>query len=131
MVQHSKEVDDPQLTLDIDWNSYFAMTACGQLRFLTVRFGDVLVGYVANIVRPHLRFRSTLHCFIEAYWLSPVHRGGWTAMRMFRENDAYLAELGVKRVFVTVEERQDPRAKLIFARLGYEPIAQAYAKVFA
>lgn len=129
LVQHSKEVDDPAFELDIDWNAYFALTAAGQLRFLTVRYGDVLVGYVANIVRPHLRFKSTLHCFIEAYWLSPAYREGWTAVRMFRENDAMLKELGVKRVFATVEERAKD-ASALFKRLGYVPSATALVKVF-
>jgi hypothetical protein len=130
LVQHSKEVDDPRFALDIDWNAYFAMTAAGQLRFTTARFGDVLVGYIANIVRPHLRFKTTLHCFIEAYWLSPAYREGWGAVRMFRDNDAYLEEIGVKRIFVTVEERAQRDARALFKRLGYELTALAYAKVF-
>jgi hypothetical protein len=131
LVQHSKEVDDAAFPLDIDWNAYFAMTAAGQLRFLTARYDKALVGYIANIVRYHLRFKTTLHCFIEAYWLAPAYREGWEAVRMFRENDRLLKEWGVKRVFVAVEDRyKDGKAAILFKRLGYARSATAMTKVF-
>jgi hypothetical protein len=131
LVQHSKEVDDEAFPLDIDWNAYFAMTAAGQLRFLTARLDKALVGYIANIVRPHLRFKTTQHCFIEAYWLAPAYREGWGAVRMFRENDRLLREWGVKRVFVAVEDRyKDGKAAILFKRLGYVHAAESMTKVF-
>jgi hypothetical protein len=130
-VQHSKEVDGDEFPLDIDWNAYFAMTVTGQLRFLTARVDGVLVGYVANIVRPHLRFKRTLHCFIEAYWLDPAYRAGWNALRMFRENDRLLKEWGVQRVFVAVEDRYKAgKARIMFERLGYAHAAESLTKVF-
>jgi hypothetical protein len=141
LVQHSKEIDDGSFPLDIDWNAYFAMTAAGQLRFLTARIAredgrerpdaGVLVGYIANIVRTHLRFKTTLHCFIEAYWLAPAYREGWEAVRMFRENDRLLKEWGVRRVFVAVEDRyKDGKAEVLFRRLGYTHAAESMTKVF-
>jgi hypothetical protein len=131
LVQHSKEIDDGSFPLDIDWNAYFAMTAAGQLRFLTARLDGTLVGYIANIVRTHLRFKTTLHCFIEAYWLAPAYREGWEAVRMFRENDRLLREWGVRRVFVAVEDRyKDGKAKVLFRRLGYAHAAESMTKVF-
>ena len=131
LVQHSAEVDDGQYPLDVDWDAYFAMALVGQLRFLTARVDDVLVGYIANIVRPHLRFKTTLHCFIEAYWLSPVYREGWAPVRMFRENDRLLKEWGVKRAYVAVEDQyKGGKANVLFERLGYHHAAQSFIKDF-
>ncbi|HEX8838200.1 MAG TPA: hypothetical protein VF748_14760 [Candidatus Acidoferrum sp.] len=131
MAKHSAEVDDPRFPLDIDWDAYFAMTVAGQLAFTTARFGDALVGYIANIVRSHLRFKSTRVCFIEAYWLAPTYREGWNAVRMFRFNDAMLKERGVKKVYLAAEDRyEDGKAQILFKRLGYDREAVSMVKVF-
>jgi|HubBroStandDraft_3_1064219.scaffolds.fasta_scaffold00993_6 hypothetical protein len=115
--------------LDPDWERYFMLEATGTLRMMTARCEGVLAGYISNLVGPHLHSRQTIFAEIEMFWLDPVYRGGWFAMKWFRENDAYLKSLGVKLVHVSEKLRfKDGRAGLIFKRLGYRPIEMNFVK---
>jgi GNAT superfamily N-acetyltransferase len=130
--RHYQELalDKDQFPLDPDWDRYFGMAATGTLRITTARFGEVLAGYIFNLVGPHLHYKSSLHGHIEMFWLDPAYRGGVFALRWFRENEKMLKDLGVKRV--TVDEKhhfKDGRVGLIFRRLCYRPVETTFSKV--
>jgi GNAT superfamily N-acetyltransferase len=118
------------IKLDPDWDRYLAMDAAGLLVVTTARVAGVLVGYIFNIVGPHLHYRSTAHAELEMFWLDPAWRGLWFSLRWFRGNDDMLRELGVKRVHVAVKNGyKDGRVGVIFKRLGYLPVETVYSKV--
>jgi hypothetical protein len=123
-------LDKDKFPLEPDWDRYFAMAATGTLRITTARFGDVLAGYIFNLVGPHLHYKSAIHAHIEMFWLDPVYRGGAFVLRWFRDNEAMVKKVGAKRL--TADEKhhfKDGRVGLIFRRLGYQPIETVWAKV--
>jgi hypothetical protein len=129
-LQHWRELAFPD-PLQMDWDAYLAMTAAGVLHVTTCRAGTVLVGYIFNQVSPHLHHMQVLHAYIDMFWLDPVARDGWTIMKIFRFNDAYLKDLGVKQVRAGVRANyMGGRVGLIFKRLGYVPDEFVYGKRF-
>ncbi len=131
---HHKElaVDQDKAPLDPDWDRFFNYELCNQLFILTVRDGPALVGYMFNIVGPHLHKKSTRWAHIDMYWLLPAYRVGWTGVRMFVENELMLKGFGVKKV-TSIEKAhfandRGRRNALIYKRLGYMVEDIAYAK---
>lgn len=123
--RHYNEIalDRELIPLDPDWNSYFAMDANGVLHILTARnLRGALVGYVFNIVGPHLHYASTRAAHTEMFWLAKPYRRGWLPVRMFLENLAGLKEREV--VFSTIAFKlhfQNGRVGKLLSRLGYRP----------
>jgi GNAT superfamily N-acetyltransferase len=127
--QHWQELGSNRdaIPLDPDWDRYFALEGAGSLRVMTARAGDMLAGYIFNIVGPHLHYRSTLHSEIEMFWLDPIYRGTWFSVRWARANEAMLDELGVKRRHVGIKKGyMDGRVAVIFKRLGYKIVEELY-----
>lgn len=130
-MRHWQELGDPSVPLDPDWDRYLSLEVTGSLCFMTVRHGDVLVGYISTVVGPHLHYRSTLFAEIEMFWLDPVYRGSWFVFGWFRENDAMLQKLGVKRVSVAVKAGyKDGRVGSVFKRLGYRLHENVFLRSF-
>lgn len=122
--RHWHELADHQDTrpLDPDWQRYMELEAMGRLHVITARCGEVLVGYIFNLIGPHLHYKSTLHAEIEMFWLEPPYRGGWFAVKWFRENDRLLRQAGVKFIHCGVKNHyMAGRVGSIFRRLGYKP----------
>ena len=113
-----------------NWDLFYQQALVGILHVHTARRGDVLVGFIFNVVWPHVNFVSTLHGGVERFWLDPVYRRGWFAFRWFKTNDDYLKKLGCKRLLVeTVHHFEDGRVGSIFKRLGYVPIETTWEKI--
>lgn len=129
--RHWKELGSnrEQVQLDPDWDRYFSLDTVGSLHITTARCGDVLAGYIFNIVGPHLHYRSTLHAEVEMFWLDPSYRGTWFSVRWARANEALLDGLGVRRRHVGIKKGyMDGRVALIFKRLGYDIVEHLYGK---
>lgn len=130
--QHYREiaVDQDTIPLDPDWDRYFHLALSGMLIVRTARCDKTLVGYIFNLVGPHLHYRSTPHAEIEMFWLDPAYRGSAFALRWFRENEAMLRELGIRKVGVATKNGyKGGRVGLIFKRLGYKPVETVWSKV--
>lgn len=130
--QHYREIalDQDTIPLDPDWDRYFWLALSGMLHVCTARCDKVLVGYIFNLAGPHLHYRSTPHAEIEMFWLDPAYRGSAFALRWFRENEAHLHGLGIKKVGVAVKNGyMSGRVGLIFKRLGYKPVETVWSKV--
>jgi len=118
------------IPLEPNWDRYFELAATGALHVMTARSDGVLVGYIFNIVGPHLHYRSTPHAQIEMFWLDPAYRGGTFALRWLKANEAEMKKLGAKRIIVAVKNHYlAGRVGNIFRRLGYLPIETVYSKV--
>ena len=129
--QHYREIalDQKTVPLDPDWDRYFVLSLNGALVVTTARSGKTLVGYIFNLVGPHLHYRSTPHAEIEMFWLDPAYRGSSFALRWFRENEAHLRGLGIKKVGVATKNGyMGGRVGLIFTRLGYRPVETVWSK---
>ena len=130
-VRFWKESGKHDVPLDPDWEALLRLTALGFLRIVTVRNGDILVGFILNVVnQPHLMYRSTPHGTTIAYWLSPEFRAGWFPIKLFRRNVELLREWGCRRIFIAADSGyKDGRMGHVFERLGYKPHETTYAMV--
>lgn len=132
--RHWKEIalHHDKIPLEPDWQRYFDLACTGTLRVMTARCDGVLVGYIFNLVGPHLHYRSSLHAEIEMFWLDPAYRDGAFALRWFKANERYLRGLGVKRISVAVKNHfKDGRVGLLFKRLDYTPIETIWSQLWA
>ncbi len=121
--RHWRELGEQGIPLDPDWDRMFVAEAQGQLRITTARAGEVLAGYIFNMIGRHPHSRSTVISRIDNLWLEPAYRGGIAAMRWLRINEAMLDELGVKRRYIGIaNDFMQGRVGNLFRRLGYKPI---------
>ncbi len=125
-------VDHDRIPLAPNWDQYHMLAATDVLRMFTARSNGVLVGYISNLVGPHLHYATTLHAELEMFWLDPAYRAaenGWFALRWFRENERFLKSLGVKRIAVAEKLHfKAGRVGVLFRRLGYAPIERNWSK---
>lgn len=124
--KHWREIalHQDKIDLDPDWERYFALELQGILHVLTIRDGGRLVGYAFVMTTPHLHYASTLFAIYDMFWLDPDYRFGWDGIRMFKEVEKKMRELGVKVLMINYKIHfQADRGRLdkIFHRLGYAP----------
>ena len=123
-------VDRDRVPLDPDWDRYYDLATVGVLQVMTARCGGVLVGYIFNLIGPHLHYRSTRHVEIDMFWLDPAYRGGLFALRWFRANEAEMKRLGAKKIHARVKNHyMAGRVGSIFRRMGYSPVETNFGKV--
>jgi GNAT superfamily N-acetyltransferase len=129
-VRFWKENGRDGVPLDPDWVSLLRMTAAGLLRVVTARQDGALVGFILNIVGPHLMYHGTCHGTTIDYWLDPICRAGWFPVKFLRRNVELLREWGAKRAFIAADAGyKDGRAGKLFERLGYAKHEVHYARM--
>jgi hypothetical protein len=102
------------------------------MHVLTVRDGTRLVGYAFMLVQRHLHYCSTLWAVSDMFWLEPDYRFGWDGVRMFKQVERGMRELGVKVIVLNYKFHfQSDRGRLdrLFHRLGYSPTEIIVSKV--
>lgn len=95
--EHWRELalDHDIIPLDPDWEGYAALDLMNRLHVLTARHQRDLVGYVFDIIGPHMHYVSTRTCHTDMFWLAPEHRQGWSGVAFMLENIRGLRERGV------------------------------------
>lgn len=120
--RHHKEVSYLDAPLDIDWDLYYGYDMRGILHILTARQDGHLVGYIFNLVGPHLHHASNTWAASDMYWLDPATRLGWLPVKMFLVNLEGLREREVEyhSINIVLNFKQG-RVGRILQRLGYTP----------
>lgn len=128
--RHYKEITYLDIDLDLDWDLYHEYNSRGILHILTARQDGDLVGYIFNLVGPHLHHVSTKWAAATMYWMDPRTRLGWWPVKMFLENLRGMQEreVNVHSVSITLKF-QSGRVGKIFQRLGYTPNEILFTKV--
>jgi len=131
--RHWREIAlNRDIPLDPDWERYLAYEFGGVLHVLTVRVDGVLAGYLFVCVGPHLHYASTTWAVVDMFWLDPLHRFGWTGIKMFRELEKRMRQMRVRVIHVSEKIHfTNPRGEAvgtIFRRIGYRPIEKVWAK---
>jgi hypothetical protein len=125
------EQDGFGLPLNPDWDLMFDLAQTGRLHVVTARCAGTLVGYIFNIVVPHIYTKADLQGQVHLFFLHPDYRDepGFL-IRWFRHNDVFLADLGCKKILaMTPLSYRDGKVGLIFKRLGYTPIETIWARM--
>lgn len=112
-----------------DWDRYYALDISGALRVLTVRSEGQLIGYLFALYVTHPHSKSTHIARVDTYWLDPVHRQGWTGVRMFKELLRQSKEWGSLFVVASIESHfMGARAGKLLERLGFERTEVVYSR---
>jgi len=107
-----------RVSLEPDWETYELLEERGRLVCLTGRDDGVLIGYAAFFVFPHPHYRSHIVATNDVIFVRRDQRKGSTAgLRLIRESERVLAEVGAHRVVWHVKPKNDWSA--ILERLGY------------
>lgn len=126
---HWEEVarDRDIIKLDPDWESYHQSERAGQLHMTVCRSDGRMIGYVIGFVRPHLHYRESLSFICDIFYVLPSHRSASVALNLFKENEKFLKQRGVQKVFLGCKIAKDLTP--VFTRLGYRKIEYVFAKV--
>jgi L-amino acid N-acyltransferase YncA len=119
--------DHEAVPLDVDHNQYVALDHAGHLHIVTARDHGILVGYHLSIVKPHLHYRSTLHAFVDVYYLAKEYRQGLVGYKLFQIAERTLRELGVRKILSGTKMHKD--MSRLFERLGYAETERLWTKV--
>lgn len=127
--EHWLEVgsDRDIVPLDVDEDAYLHLHRIGELHVLTVRRDGEIVGYHIAIVRPHIRYRTTLVGITDVYYIRPDARCGMVGVNLFREAEKALARRGVLKLFTGTKKSLDMSP--ILARLGYREAETVHTKI--
>jgi len=133
--QHWRElaVHKDVIPLDPNWDLMMQQSLNGVLHVLTVRDENKLVGYIFNIVAPHSHYKTTLHAYVDMFWLHPNYRRGLTGLKMFRENENYLRKLGAVRLLAGEKlhwhSKRQRQVRVLFRRLGLKAHEVMFSKL--
>ena len=108
------------------WNIYEKLEETGNLKIITARQDEKLVGYAAYVISPSLHYSSQIIADADVFWLDPNYRKGMAGMRLFKHAEKVLRSYGVTRILNKVKIHFD--VGKVFERMGYDPIERVYSK---
>ncbi len=126
---HWQEIarDKEIIQLKPDWDTYFALEACGVFHAVVARQEGEMIGYHISFVKPHLHYLDSLTAISDIYFLHPEHRKGRVGIQLFKEVEKSWKARGVQKAYTGCKVTKDMGP--IFERLGWKFIEKIYAKV--
>lgn len=113
-----------ELTLDKDvvklnpiWSLYAELEEKNQFFLFTVRDEDVLVGYSAFFMKPHIHYKDLIVATNDVIFLKKEYRLGITGIKLLKYSEQKIRELGAKKITWHVKYSNDFRP--ILHRMGY------------
>src|ERR1700685_2567393 len=86
------------IPLDPDFPMYSRLDAACKLLTLTARVDDKLIGYCVFLLTRSGHYKSTLVGMNDVIYVEPEYRKGTVGLRLIREAEKRLKELGVVKV---------------------------------
>lgn len=99
----------------------------GRLVQVTARKAGVLVGHLRMLLCTSVH-TQTEYGEEDTLFIAPEHRGGFLVMQMMRYAEGVLLDLGALEI--RANSKLVNRADVLMRRLGYEPVAIQFVKVF-
>ncbi len=127
---HETEKYRHGLSLRPDYAALLADEKAGRLIQFTVRdivLNELLVGNLRMYVLPS-RHTSTLKAVEDTLYLSPIARGGMTAIKLMRFAEASLLSIGVREI--EADSKLANNADVLMRRMKYAPVAIKFSKIF-
>lgn len=128
--EHWLEVanDQDTIQLDVDIDRYATLDAQGKLHIVTARDADgQLQGYYLAIADYHLHYKTTLHAYLDVFWLAPAHRRGLAGYKLFQVVQQTLKARGVVKHIQGHKVHVHGTLGTLFERLGYRKIEHVYS----
>lgn len=115
------------IPLDPDYAQYNELDHNHKLVIVTARREGELIGYHVSIVTNHLHYRTTLFGFTDIYYLKPECRHGTIGIKLFREVERVMKELGVRKLTTSTKIHHD--ISPIFRFLGWSEVERVFTKL--
>jgi len=123
---HYSQLSDKVFPLEPDYKKYNTLQDLGMLWCLGVYDDEKLIGYAVFIVSTHLHYASAKHAMEDLYWIDEEYRKGFTGVRLFKEIENGLKQIGVQKIILGTKTKAD--VGRIFERLGYKQFECLYGK---
>ena len=119
ILEHWNEIalHKDKILLNPDFRRYKLIENSGKLTIITARKETELVGYSIFFLGEHIHYK---HCFVatnDVLFLTKKERKGSCGIRLIKESERILKELGAKRLLFHVKPNKD--FSPILARCGY------------
>lgn len=116
-----------KIALNPDWDRYFHLDDAGAVHCVTARSDGKLIGYFISFVLPHIHYKDHLMSMNDILYISPEHRKGTTAFKMFQYAEKTLRDKGVTKIHVNTKIAND--FSPLLERLGYVEIERIFEKM--
>lgn len=117
-----EELEGAVEPVDIDWDEYKRLEDANILRFMTVRYDGVLVGYATVLLFNDMHRRGQKSAVVQEIYIVPEHRKGFAGIRLIKEVEKVVSGLRVNMLIIASRETfnsQNGGIGVIFDRLGF------------
>lgn len=118
-----------EIPLDMDVERYAALDAAGILHIVTGRDQGRLIAYHTSLIMGHLHYKSSLHAFVDLYWVHPLWRRGTIALRLFGAAHRSLKARGVVKVQSGTKLHSGLDMSRLFTYMGYAHVEKTFTKL--
>lgn len=137
LFDHYDEIALNQDTIPLDpaWDVYQSLENQGKLHITTCRKDGLVIGYYVARVDYSPHYKTTLHGFVDVYFIEAQYRKGKVGLSLFLAAEKALRARGVKKLLSGTKLHQSNRtgksldASKLFEFLGWTEIERTYAKV--
>lgn len=129
-VEHWGETEKHRhgLALNPDYAAVIARERAGTLLQFTLRSAHgELIGNLRMLIALSIHTQTRYACE-DTLFIRPAHRGGFRVMALMRFAEQALLALGIREI--RVNSKLVNRADVLMRRLGYEPVALEFVKMF-
>lgn len=93
-----------KISLNPDYAHYITLQSKGELRVITARVDNKLVGYCVFIIGPGPHYKDTLFAENDILYITEEHRKGFNALRMLRFAEVRLKRIGVDVMLLSMKQ---------------------------
>jgi len=68
-----------------DYDAYLELELNGNLRVMTVREDNNMIGYCVTFIQPHIHYIDCTYALNDILFIHPDHRGGTVGYRLIKE----------------------------------------------
>lgn len=105
------------IKLDPDWKKYETLANANNLAVITARDNGILVGYSVFFITNHMHYKQNKMAMNDVLFLHPDYRKGMTGIKLIKESERALLNLGVIKIIWHIKFAKDFRS--ILYRMGY------------
>lgn len=117
-------LNQKQVPLDPNYDTYLAKDAAGEMLLVTLRKEGEIVGYFVGFVGPALHYQTCFTLTMDIFYVLPEHRGSGGGFVLLKEVEREAKRRGVQRMFVGSKCHKD--ASWLFEKLGYDEVERFY-----
>ena len=122
------ELDSSNAVYAPDWESYQRMETNNELRFVSLRDKDNLIGYAAIVLQGDIHQAGVTMATLYDIYITPAKRGH--AARFIKFIEKHLSALGVKRIIAGEKLNSTTKnsAGVFYKHLGFYPLEVHWSK---